>query len=59
MAPHTGFIVAAFLVTVLVLGGTAAAVLVDHRVQRRALARLAALNPGRPARDATGQDETP
>lgn len=55
MTPHAGFIVAAFLVTALVLGGTVAAVLIDHRAQRRSLARLAALDPGRPARD--GRDD--
>ncbi|UDL93365.1 MULTISPECIES: heme exporter protein CcmD [Lichenihabitans] len=41
---HVGFIVAAFVITGLVLSGTLAAVLLDYRAQLRALARL-----GRPA----------
>ncbi len=57
MGPHTGFIVAAFLVTGLVLGGTVAAVLIDGKLQRRALSRLQALTPN-PGRNAAGQDET-
>ena len=40
MEPHTGFIVAAFAVTGLVLGLTIAATFVDYRVQLAALARL-------------------
>jgi heme exporter protein CcmD len=49
MPPHTGFIVAAFLVTGLVLGGTAAAILLDYRAQLRALARLSGEPSGRPS----------
>ena len=58
MGPHTGFIVASFATTAVVLGGLVAAVLIDARVQRRALARLRTLNPARaPVRDAARQDE--
>ena len=38
--PHLGFILAAYSVTALVLGGTALAVLMDGRALRRQLARL-------------------
>ncbi len=48
--PHTGFIVAAFLVTGLVLAGTIAAILLDYREQLKALARLSAMTPGRGVR---------
>lgn len=41
MTEHTGFIVAAFLVTGTVLVGLIVATLLDHRIQRRALARFA------------------
>ncbi|WP_237477470.1 heme exporter protein CcmD [Lichenibacterium dinghuense] len=40
--PHLGFIVAAYAVTVLVVGGAVAAVLLDGRALRRALERLEA-----------------
>ena len=40
--PHVGFIVAAYAVTVLVMGGMVAAVLLDRRALRRALAGLEA-----------------
>lgn len=42
MAPHTGFIVAAFAVTGVVLVGMIAAILLDYRAQLRALSRLTA-----------------
>jgi len=41
MAQHDGFILAAFLVTGVVLVGTIASVLIDYRVQLRTLRRLA------------------
>jgi heme exporter protein D len=53
MQPHTGFIVAAFLATALLLAGMVAVIVLDYRVQRRELARLA---PG-PANRATQEDE--
>ena len=40
--PHVGFIVAAYAVTALVVGGATAAVLIDRWALRRALARLEA-----------------
>lgn len=40
MMQHSGFIVAAFLVTGTVLAGMIAAVLIDYRVQHRNLRRL-------------------
>ena len=40
MTEHTGFIVAAFLVTGTVLVGLVVATIFDHRIQLRALARL-------------------
>lgn len=51
LSSHAGFIAAAFVATAAVLGGTVLAVLIDGRMQRRALARLAALDPRRAARD--------
>jgi heme exporter protein D len=42
MDPHTGFIVAAYLVAALVVASLATWVVVDHRMQRRALAELEA-----------------
>lgn len=40
--PHIGFILAAYGTTVVVLGGTIAAVLLDRRTLTRSLARLEA-----------------
>ncbi len=40
--PHIGFILASYGVTVVVLGGTIAAVLLDRRALTRSLARLEA-----------------
>lgn len=40
MVQHGGFIMAAFLLTGTVLAGMIAAVLIDYRVQHRALRRL-------------------
>jgi heme exporter protein D len=45
--PHTGFIVAAYAVALVVVLGMIAGVVLDHRAQQRALARLE-----RPADDA-------
>jgi heme exporter protein D len=42
MDPHTGFIVAAYLVAALVVAALAIWVVIDHRIQRRALAELEA-----------------
>ena len=53
--PHLGFIVAAYGVTVLVLGATVLAIVLDGRTQKRLLARLEAAAPGRrPAGPRTG-----
>lgn len=38
---HLGFIIAAYAVTVVVLGATVAALFLDGRVQKRLLARFA------------------
>lgn len=38
--PHTGFIVAAYAVAIAVILGAIAVVMVDHRAQMRALAKL-------------------
>ena len=48
MGPHAGFILAAYLVTALVLGGAIAAILLDLRSQRRVLAALSARLAERP-----------
>jgi heme exporter protein D len=42
MDPHAGFIVAAYLVAALVVAALAAWVVLDHRMQTRALAELEA-----------------
>jgi heme exporter protein D len=42
MDPHTGFIAAAYLATVLVLAGLVAWTILDGRAQRRRLAELEA-----------------
>ncbi len=47
MDEHFGFIVAAFAVTALILAGTIAAVLLDHRAQKRAVARLSGVTEHR------------
>ena len=47
--PHIGFIVAAYAVTALVVGGAVAAVLIDRRALRRALERLERQGAGRGA----------
>ena len=39
--PHTGFIVAAFAVTIVVIGAIMLAIIFDHRRLRRDLDRLA------------------
>jgi heme exporter protein CcmD len=50
--PHYGFIIAAFALTFLVIGGMAIAILLDHRRLRRDLARLAAQLPANAADEA-------
>jgi heme exporter protein CcmD len=61
MADHTGFIVAAYAVTGVVLLGMVAAVLADHRALRRTLASLSGRLDRRdgPARamEGNGDDE--
>jgi heme exporter protein D len=42
MDPHTGFVVAAYVVAALVVAGLIGWVVLDHRMQRRALAKLEA-----------------
>ena len=44
--PHTGFIVAAFAVTLVTIGMIVLAVILDHRRLRRDLDRLAQQMPG-------------
>ena len=48
MVAHTGFIVAAFAITALVVGIMIFAVIMDHRSLKRALARF-------PGRDGEGE----
>jgi heme exporter protein D len=40
LGPHAGFIVAAYVATVAVVAALVAAVIADHRTQKRALAEL-------------------
>lgn len=47
LGPHGGFILAAYLATALILAGLAAAILLDRRAQRRALAELEERGAGR------------
>lgn len=47
LGPHGGFILAAYLATALILAGLAAAILLDRRAQRRALAALEERGAGR------------
>jgi len=42
MSPHAGFILAAYAVTALVMGGLVLRAVLDHRAQSRALAELEA-----------------
>ncbi len=49
--PHIGFIVAAYGVTVVVLGATIAALVLDGRTQQRMLARLEARTSRRAGTD--------
>ena len=51
LGPHAGFIVAAYAVAALVLGALVAWVVIDHRMQARALAELEAKGMGRRGRD--------
>lgn len=47
LGPHGGFILAAYLASALILCGLAAAILLDRRAQRRALAALEQQGIGR------------
>lgn len=47
LGPHAGFILAAYLAMAVILGGLAAAILLDRRAQRRALAALEERGAGR------------
>lgn len=47
LGPHAGFILAAYLAMAVILGGLAAAILLDRRAQRRALAALEERGVGR------------
>lgn len=47
LGPHAGFILAAYLAAALILGGLGAAILLDRRAQRRALAALEERGAGR------------
>jgi heme exporter protein CcmD len=40
MSPHTPFILGAYLLTLLVVGGVALAIVLDYRALRRALSSL-------------------
>ena len=42
MTPHAGYILAAYAVTALVIGGLVLRAVLDHRAQTRALAELEA-----------------
>ncbi len=47
LGPHAGFILAAYLAVIVILGGLGAAILLDRRAQRRALAALEERGAGR------------
>jgi heme exporter protein D len=47
LGPHAGFILASYGAVVLILGGLIAAILLDHRAQKRALAALEQRGAGR------------
>lgn len=47
LGPHAGFILAAYLAAAMILGGLAAAILLDRRAQKRALAALEERGAGR------------
>ena len=47
LGPHAGFILAAYLAMAMILGGLAAAILLDRRAQKRALAALEERGAGR------------
>jgi len=47
LGPHAGFILAAYLAAAVILFGLAAAILLDRRAQRRALAALEERGVGR------------
>jgi hypothetical protein len=45
--PHWGFILAAYIVTALVIGGMTVKILVDYRSLRQALGRMVGTSPDR------------
>ncbi|WP_082610045.1 heme exporter protein CcmD [Bosea sp. Root381] len=47
LGPHGGFILASYAAVIVVLGGLALAILLDHRAQRRALEALEQRGAGR------------
>ena len=47
MGPHAAFIVAAYAVTALVIGGLIVRAVLDHRAQTRALGELESRGAGR------------
>jgi len=47
LGPHGGFILASYAAVIIVLGGLAFAILLDHRAQQRALAALEQRGAGR------------
>lgn len=47
LGPHGGFILASYAAVIVVLGGLALAIMLDHRAQRRALAELEQRGAGR------------
>ncbi|PTM40496.1 heme exporter protein CcmD [Bosea sp. 124] len=47
LGPHAGFILASYGAVVIVLGGLALSVALDHRAQKRALAALEQRGVGR------------
>jgi heme exporter protein D len=51
LSAHAGFIAAAYIVVAVVVGGLVAWVVLDHRVQARALADLEAKGTRRPVRE--------
>ena len=55
MGPHGAFILAAYVVTALVIGGLVVRALLDHRAQIRALAELESRGMGRRSGRAAGE----
>ncbi len=50
MGPHAAFILAAYAITALVIGGLVLRAVLDHRAQSRALADLESRGAGRRSR---------